>query len=319
VPVALREIEDHTVPSSAASGAYCPYRHFSAVLDRTGVDWWLVMFELEIYFDDSGTHSQSPIAIAACWVAPKRQWDEFNRNWTEVGNKEGFTTFHMADFVAKREYGKKPFCNWDKEKKVRVYEKLVSIINTRVWHGCAIGIPREAYEKYAFPEFKQRYATRLYTMAVKSCMGRIAHWRARYGITEPMQFFFDQMSEGVGEIQDIWKLLPKYPDVAHQNGMIPNGYSFQDKTFFKPLQAADILAWQMYNDMTNVVLKGRDPLMFMHPGFRCLRRDRGHYLDLGYFSDAQVKESFEKLAEYERITGKPGYGFIEKKPPRKRR
>jgi hypothetical protein len=51
---------------------HCAYSHFSATLDRTGVDWWLCMFDFETYWDNSeatpatATLPAFPMAIAAC-------------------------------------------------------------------------------------------------------------------------------------------------------------------------------------------------------------------------------------------------------------
>ena len=61
------------------------------------------MFNFEIYWDNSGTDKQSPIAVAAAYVATKTQWDEFVRNWDEAREEEGFDFFHMTDFMARAE------------------------------------------------------------------------------------------------------------------------------------------------------------------------------------------------------------------------
>ena len=63
------------------------------------------------YFDDSGTDGNSDIAIAACYVSTKRGWDDFVEAWDRVRYEEGFDVFHMAEFVAKREMGHKPWCD----------------------------------------------------------------------------------------------------------------------------------------------------------------------------------------------------------------
>ena len=39
-----------------------------------------------------------------------------------------------------------------------------------------------------------------------------------------------------------------------------DGYSFEDKANFKPLQGADILAWQQNSHMRNVILPGKDEM-----------------------------------------------------------
>ena len=73
----------------------------------------MAMFTL--YCDDSGTHTQSSIAVAACFVAPARQWEHFVRNWKEADAAEQFGVFHMADFVARKEQFALP--EWNEEQK----------------------------------------------------------------------------------------------------------------------------------------------------------------------------------------------------------
>ena len=53
---------------SCDKSQYCAYAHVSAMLARTGLPWWLAMFEIELYFDDSGTDGGTPVAVAACYV-----------------------------------------------------------------------------------------------------------------------------------------------------------------------------------------------------------------------------------------------------------
>ncbi len=143
------------------------------------------MFEIEVYFDDSGTDGGSPIAVAACYVANKYQWDEFVRNWDEVLEQEGFDAFHMSEFVAKPEAGHKPFCDWDNRKKERVYGRLASIINCRVRKGFSIAIPKKDFDEYAIKEFREQYAGHHYTFAVKSVMGLLEKWREKFRVTVP--------------------------------------------------------------------------------------------------------------------------------------
>lgn len=291
---------------------YCAYSHFSAMLDRTGVDWWLFVFEFEMYCDDSGTDGDSPIAVAACYVSSKSQWDEFVRNWDEVLRDEGFECMHMAEFVAKPAAGHKPFCDWDNTKKDRVYGKLASIINTRVRKGFGIAIPKDAFDKAASKHFREHYANDHYTYAVHCCIGLIADWRAQYGVTPPVQFIFDQGSPRA-QIEAVWSILSDHPGASAKYGLVPNGYGFQDKKLFKPLQAADILAWQIRNHTRRLLDKYKslslvspaDDVRLCHPGFRVLRQDRP--MLLGFYSEEQMRKVFVDIEEYERKHGKPPY------------
>jgi len=257
------------------------------------------MFEFENYCDDSGTDGKSPIAVAACYISSKAQWDEFVRNWNDVLRDEEFDYMHMAEFVAKPDAGHKPFCDWDNTKKNRVYEKLASIINSRVRKGFGVAVPKEAYDRIAPQWYKDRFAKDHYTYAVHCCIGLIAKWRAQYNITSPVHYVFDQGSPQA-QIRAVWDVLASYKPTAEKFGLRPKGWGFQDKRIYKPLQAADILAWQMRNHMRRVMLEGKDDETSCHPGFRALRQDRP--MQLGFFTDAQLQGNFASLekevAEY---------------------
>jgi hypothetical protein len=168
------------------------------ILVRLSEKQTATVFDFELYCDDSGTDGNSPIAVAACYVASKVQWEEFVRNWDEVLRRENFSYFHMAEFVAKPEAGQKPFCDWDITKKSRVYGRLASIINTRVSKGFGIAIPKKAFDSAAPQHFRDHYAKDHYTYAVMCCIGMIADWRAQYAVTSPIDYIFDQGSRQAG-------------------------------------------------------------------------------------------------------------------------
>ena len=44
-----------------------------------GKHWTLIMFTL--YFDDSGTHRESDIAVAACLIASDTKWESIHDRW----------------------------------------------------------------------------------------------------------------------------------------------------------------------------------------------------------------------------------------------
>src|SRR5262249_33902640 len=148
---------------------------------------------------------------------------------------------------------------------------------------------------------RREYSDTHYGFAVKTCMGLVDQWHEQYAHGEPVRYVFDQMGKGKGELEDIWKMIKQEPAAAARGGMRPGGYSFEDKRLFKPLQAADILAWNQHSHMRDVILKGlpdNDP----RPYFSVLRRDRP--MKLGFFSDQQIEKMFVQMAEYERQTGK---------------
>ena len=130
----------------------------------------------EVYWDDSGTDPQSPIAIAACYISTKSGWDAFVEAFDEICWSEGFGTFHMVDFAAFHDKTKKPFCDWDHIKRKRVYERIAKAINDNKRTGMGIAIPKAAFDNLMpqTPEWLQwRFGKYHYTFAVRSLMGLI--------------------------------------------------------------------------------------------------------------------------------------------------
>jgi hypothetical protein len=182
--------------------AYCAFSHFSAMLDRAGVDWWLCMFDFEIYWDNSEATPATeklpafPMAIAACYISTKEQWTEFNRNWTDALTDAKIPFFHMTDFMASREHGIKPYCDWDQPKRDRIYYRLANIINTRIRTGFVLGLPTEAFDLHTPQSVKDDLGKRHFTFAVRSTLDLVRNWYAIYGRGRAMQYVFDRMGKG---------------------------------------------------------------------------------------------------------------------------
>jgi hypothetical protein len=270
------------------------------MLERTGIEWLLVMFET--YFDDSGTDAGSPIAVAAAYVSTRRGWKEFVDGWDKVRREERFEAFHMAEFVAPPEQGHKPFCDWDGTKKERVYRRLAKIINENKRIGLACAVPKVSYDQVVPDWIKANYGKEHYTFAVRMLLNLIITWREKSKIILPMQYIFDwEMSRAAKrkEISAIWDTMHDF--WAEKLGTERCGYAFQHKEDFKPLQSADILAWQMRSHMERILPRGYDTLEDAHWGFRLLREYQE--MDLGFFTEDQLKKFVKKTERYESAAG----------------
>lgn len=253
------------------------------------------------YFDDSGTDGNSDIAVAACYISTKRGWDDFVDAWNRARWEEGFPndSFHMAEFVAPPDQGHKPWCDWDNKKKTHVYSRLARIINENKRVGIAVAVPKEHWD--TTPGWMRgHYGKQHYTFAVRMCMTAIRKWRSRSHIVVPVRYIFDWAMHKDEKRQEITKILdlltkPQNQAVADMLGLEPRGYSFEHKEQFKPLQAADILAWQMRSHMRNVWPLGHDDESLCHPGFRLLREDQE--MDLGFFTKDQIDRFVESNAK----------------------
>ena len=244
------------------------------------------------YFDDSGTDGNSDIAVAACYISAKRGWDEFVEAWDHVRWEEGFDCFHMAEFVAPKEQGHKPWCDWSDDKKKRVYNRLAKIVNENKRVGIAVAVPKAVWDNTPEP-IRGHYGRQHYTFAVRMCLNRIVRWRAESLIRHPVRYVFDWEMQRSPKREEISKVLdvvarPQNWEVAGLLGLEPEGYAFEHKEESKPLQSADILAWQMRSHMRKIWPLGHDEVTLCHPGFRSLRADQE--MDLGFFTEDQINK-----------------------------
>ena len=155
---------------------------------------------------------------------------------------------------------------------------------------------------YSIKEFREQYAGDHYTFAVKMVLGLVEEWRASNGILAPMLYVFDR-GNPEEQINEVWEKCLDHPNAEQVYGIVPDGVQFQNKKLFKPLQAADVLAWQMQNHMRRTALIGRDPndLSLMHEGFVRIRKKKS--IDLGFFSTEQMRRMFERPVEFKQSRG----------------
>jgi hypothetical protein len=184
------------------------------------------------------------------------QWERFEKDWNRARETEGFNVFHMSKFVSKN----KPFDSpeWhDQTKRDRLLARLINIVRTRASFAFFSAVDKSAYDEVIPDKWKKDYilGENHYTFAVRMCLARVRRWREKYGHTGPVQFMFDRMTKGHGEIMKVFEQsLEEGEEQALTFGISKDGYSFQDRAVILPLQAADILAWETLRHMQAVVL-----------------------------------------------------------------
>jgi hypothetical protein len=201
------------------------------------------MAMMTVYFDDSGTHHQSDIAVAACLVSDVMRWESYESEWNSVLDEAGIreSGFHMAKFVARRS----PFDGWTEDKRDKVIKALIGTIERHVFAGMATAVVKKVYDTYVTGRLRARLGNYHYTSAVQSCLAFVEEWRRSSVVLEPMQYVFDRMGSGKHEIIKLFDDIAKR-EMAVAFGIEPNGYAFNNKRLVVQLQAADILAWEAY-------------------------------------------------------------------------
>jgi len=208
-----------------------------------------------VYVDDSGTHLQSDVAVAACLVSDVRRWADFELVWREALQDFGLAEFHMTDFFARV----KPYDGWTDEKRADLLKRLIRAITEHVFAGVAAGVVKSDYDRVITGKLREKLGQNHFTFSLQVCLAGLEQWQQlQEQWARPMEYIFDLMSKGKREILDLFDgILAR--GLAINFGVEPKGYGFQNHREALPLQAVDILAWEASKHLKDYYLQGRRP------------------------------------------------------------
>jgi hypothetical protein len=208
---------------------------------------------LTAYFDESGTHSGSEAVAVAGYVSTPDRWERFGQEWREALAAYNIEYFHMTDFAN----GTNPYKQWPKQKRRHRFERLVSIINKHALASVGIVIPVSFYESAMSPKAK-RISGGPYGHAVRCCFMDLAKIDRSNVVGHEnvwIDYVFEAGVKGSGMIVKTFRESAKNENTRNQFRL--HSIRFEDKRQFVPLQAADILAYELYKHMPRQL--GIDP------------------------------------------------------------
>jgi hypothetical protein len=234
---------------------------------------------ITVYFDDSGTHTTSKIAIAAAWIAPFKMWQRFIAEWDRARAKHDFKVFHASEFAANNEDSE--FADraiWNEAKKKVVLARLAQIIRTRTAQGYGLAVDKKDYNEVLSEKQREVTGKHHYSWAVRSVIGSIERWRLKSKIEEPTEYIFDRMTRGdaKNEINAIFADAESRTDTLHRFGIYKGCHSFRDKADVLPLQAADLTAWLFFQQAMYVDY-GKQPNPLAIEPWDTLLGNRNHF------------------------------------------
>ena len=214
---------------------------------------------LEAYFDESGTHGEESGAVTvAGFVATRERWTEFGGEWADFLAREGIKTFHRTHLESfYKEFARDK--GWDEERRNRVVNESQAIIGKYVQVGFAHTVFKADYDEVVKGDVRLKLGAKHYTFCGQACMRRIAAWAALSGHNEAINYFFEGGAKGTGELSAMMARIAKKPEAraAFRLSSISFAKKYDeviDEVMFPgliQLQAADILAYEVYKHMEN--------------------------------------------------------------------
>lgn len=191
------------------------------------------------FFDESGTHEGSPVLCVAGYVIEEGRVEEFNAKWTETLAQNGLSHFHMVDCA----HGAGEFSDISKPDRVAVQTKLIELIRDTSARGVGAMVVASVYDELMPLHLNMGSA---YNYCIWHCLEGVRLWIEERGSPIEVSYHFERGHASEGEADRIMHLA-----FSDREARAPFGYTshaFVDKRSTPGVQAADLLAWQMYTD-----------------------------------------------------------------------
>ena len=208
------------------------------------------MLVLEGYFDESGTHSSSKAIAVAGYLSTAEQWKLFTEEWKAALEEFQLEQFHMTDFANRA----KDYSSWtDCERNAR-FARLAAIIRRHTLASISSGFLRQSFDAI-FDRDAKRFVGGPYGAAVGMCFLDVAERLKPLYPSARVAYVFESGAKGAGDIASAFRM--NYADAETREQFKLESFRFDEKRQCVPLQAADILAYELYRQIPKQL--GIDP------------------------------------------------------------
>ena len=202
----------------------------------------------ESYTDRKGHSGERPFVIAG-YVAPAKVWMEFEGWWNVALSHEKLKYFHMSDCENRNDL----FKNMDLLERERLQRVFIDLIVGSKIAGIAVGVSQDALaaahdelSKYRVPRLgeKQSMVTP-YLFAFELCVNWMLAYIEPLAADEQVTFIFDEQNEFAGRADKVHRILLNCEGYRNRQRIGPSRYAKKTTPQTVPIQAADILAYEM--------------------------------------------------------------------------
>ena len=214
---------------------------------------------LGAYFDDSGTHG-GDIVLVAGFFGYVNQWNHFSNLWAKkladpCPGKLPLSEFHMAECQASQG----EFLGWKRTETDFLVHELATIILQCGIYGFGGAVARKEYEKLVTGEWRRAHGD-AETMCITNCFVTLTDLAKRRTPDPHVAILFDDRPQKRRDVQKIFDVYRGTtdggPSMTNNPEIVSVGFASSKKIL--PLQAADMLAWEFYQDASDALAGRRE-------------------------------------------------------------
>ena len=192
---------------------------------------------LKGFIDDSGSGGDSKWYVLAGYIGTVEGWDQFDQMWLDVLHEHPRTESFKASSAESR---KGPFAGFTVEQRNKKIDRLIEVIGKCSRRAVCARMRQSDYNEIVKGKVPPLFDSPYYFL-FPTVMGAAVNIERFDGRTESIDFVFD--SDDTHE-KGVRRLLPSVYGMQSFHGCVANIIRRDDEEFL-PLQAADLLAWQI--------------------------------------------------------------------------
>jgi len=206
---------------------------------------------VEAYFDESGSDDGSEVLCVAGYIFEKDARVELDSRWQEVLKNYGLPFFRMSACA----HGVEPFDALTLNQRIEVEKEMIALIKKYSAYGIAVTVEPKRFAAI-MPDMPEIVGS-AYSFCAHNMLVAVRLWADKTSYSGDIAYFFESGHRSQSEANAIMNRLFNIPEqrIAHRYA----SHSFADKQKVRPLQAADLLAWQWFTARKHG-LKGRREL-----------------------------------------------------------
>lgn len=209
---------------------------FSEFLDSLGADAAMM---IRAYFDESGTHAGSPLTCVAGYLFQDRDARLLDKAWKKVLDEAGLKRFHMRDCA----HGSGEFRKIPKSERIAIEKKLIAAIKKRATIGIVVSVCESDFLAINEPNGSP------YVLCLLWCLAGVSSWVHKHQYEGKISYFFEAGHDRQGLAHRAMLSLNDNPNL--KKGCCYHSHVFIGKDDARPIQAADLLAWQWQAEWKN--------------------------------------------------------------------
>jgi hypothetical protein len=192
---------------------------------------------LKAFVDDSGSGGDSKWFVLAGYVGTVEAWDRFDPLWLSVLYQSPRIEYFKSKEAIHRHGQLRGFTEEQRDAKL---DALVNVIGDCADRAFCARVRQSDYNELVKGQIPERYDSAYYFL-FPFFIGAVVNMERLDGLSEPTEFVFDS-DERFERLA--YEMVPKLMPLKSFSGGIVSVLYRNDKEFL-PLQAADLLAWQI--------------------------------------------------------------------------